>query len=401
MKNSIIKINGTGCALADYLYTHIKFSSPHFSKYLSKQDGDGGLSPGKLVFTEELEQFAKKTYPEILKEISGSISPNSFNIGGPGLVPLIHASQLLLGSEFEVRFFGGAGNDNTARQIFDLLLKTPLKISYYKTISDKATSFTDVFSDSSYDDGLGERTFVNNIGAAWDYSPDMLSSEFFDANIICFGGTALVPQIHDNLTSLLKQAKNNNCITLVNTVFDFRNEKKSPGKAWPLGNSEESFNLIDVLIMDLEEALKISGKLSLNEAAAFFVQKQVSSFIITNGSKDVVAFSNGTLFKKTSITKYPVSGKIVQELKANPGLKGDTTGCGDNFAGGVIASLAWQIKSKEKGRLDLSEALSWGITSGGFACFYIGGTYFEKSPLEKYNKLLQYQKEYLTKNGAK
>jgi len=62
-----IIISGTGCALADFLYTDIRFDSPAFMKYRSKRAGDGGLSPGKLVFTEGLEQFAGCPYPQILK----------------------------------------------------------------------------------------------------------------------------------------------------------------------------------------------------------------------------------------------------------------------------------------------------------------------------------------------
>ncbi|MCK5102992.1 MAG: hypothetical protein KAQ62_01245 [Cyclobacteriaceae bacterium] len=57
MSKKII-ISGTGCALADNLYTNINFNSSTFNSYLSKSNADGGLSPGKLVFTEEFEKFA-------------------------------------------------------------------------------------------------------------------------------------------------------------------------------------------------------------------------------------------------------------------------------------------------------------------------------------------------------
>ena len=106
------------------------------------------------------------------------------------------------------------------------------------------------------DGGHGERTFVNNIGAAWDYYPEYLNRSFFDSHIICFGGTALVPQIHDNLTRLLAKAKNNDCITVVNTVYDFRNEKNDPGSPWPLVEDNGDYGLIDILIMDCEEAIE-------------------------------------------------------------------------------------------------------------------------------------------------
>jgi sugar/nucleoside kinase (ribokinase family) len=395
MNNSIIRINGTGCALADFFYTNVKFNDPKFLKYLSKNVGDGGLSPGKLVFTEELVQFSNKPYNEILKDLTGNDSPDSFNIGGPSLVSLINASQLLSSSEFEVNFYGNAGNDHIAKRIFDTVQKTPLNISNYEKLSNRETAFTDVFSDFTYDEGQGERTFVNNIGAAWDYTPEMLSTDFFDAQIVCFGGTALVPQIHDSLTDLLNEAKKNHCITVVNTVFDFRNEKNAPGKPWPLGNTRESLKLIDVLIMDLEEALKISAQKTIDDAARYFEQQHVSSFIITCGSKDSIVYSNGSLFRKLAITRFPVSQLVLDELKNNECLRGDTTGCGDNFVGGIIASLAMQLKSKDIGKFDLPVAISWATASGGFSCYYVGGAFLEKFVGEKLERISKHQIEYL------
>ena len=395
MSDDTIRIAGVGCALADFLYTKVDFKSPGFSKYISVNSGDGGLSPGKLVFTEELQKFANKPYSEILKDIIGENTFDNFNIGGPALVSLIHAAQILPRDEFETSFYGCTGDDITGELITDLVKKTPLNISNYIKVKDGVTAFTDVLSDSTYDNGNGERTFINNIGASWNYNSEMLSASFFDADIVCFGGTALVPRIHDELTNLLKKAKSNNCITVVNTVYDFRNEKRQPNSCWPLGNNCESFKLIDLLVMDCEESLKISGKKSIQEAAEYFKQENLSSFVITNGSKDVYAYSNGTLFARLDLKQFPVSEKIVSKLKDENKPKGDTTGCGDNFVGGLIASIALQLKQKPIGRFNLPESLSWGISSGGFTCFYAGGTFIEKNAGEKISSLLPYQESYL------
>ncbi len=392
-KNKII-ISGTGCALVDYLYTGVKFDSPNFQKYKSKQSGDGGLIAGNLVFTEELEEFSGLPYPTILKELSGNKNPDAFNLGGPALVSLINASQLLDKNDFEVCYYGGAGNDQAADLILQLAGKTPLSISNYKKTGNKTTPFTHVFSDPGYDNNQGERSFINNIGAAWDYSPELLDDNFFKANIACFGGTALVPQIHDNLTELLAKAKANNCITVVNTVFDFRNEKKNPDQPWPLGNTLKSYKLIDLLIMDSEEVKKISGCKTIEEAALHFADHNLSAFIITNGAKELFAFSNGSLFQKTDLFTLPVSNKIADDIISNQDLKCDTTGCGDNFAGGAIASLAWQLKSSRNDKLDLLDAISWAVASGGFACFYVGGTYFEDASFEKLSKIEKYKNDY-------
>jgi len=392
--NQRIIIAGTGCALADYLYTGVKFNAPQFLKYRSHQTGDGGLAPGRLVFTEELEKFSGTPYSEIFSEITGDRKPDAFNIGGPGLVSLINTAQLLNKEDFEVHFYGGTGDDDTASLIDQLVRKTPLNIDHYRKVSDRKTPFTDVLSDVTYDNHQGERTFINNIGAAWDYTPDFLGDDFFSADIVCFGGTALVPQIHDNLTALLQRAKQKGCLTVVNTVFDFRNEKKNPDQPWPLVETQEDFRLIDLLIMDCEESLKISGQQSIDEAAGYFISQQIGAFVITNGANELYACSNGDLFEKTELFKMPVSQKVALDIARNPASKGDTTGCGDNLVGGIVASLAWQLKAKSGGKLKLEEAISWGVASGGFACFYVGGTFLEKKEGEKFKIVQEFENDY-------
>lgn len=385
--------------MADFLYTKIRFDGTAFLNYLSKKAGDGGLSPGKLVFTEDLEHFAGKPYPEILEEITSGEAPDSFNIGGPGLVSLIHAAQLLDRNDFIVRFYGGLGKDGTAEKILGLVKRTPLDISNYRTTGAKASPFTDVLSDPSYDNGHGERTFVNNIGAAWDYTEEFLNDDFFNSEIVCFGGTALVPKIHEQLSSLLAKAKANDCITIVNTVYDFHNEQKAPGENWPLGNRAESLRLIDVLIMDAEEAARISGKSSLNEAAQYFIAMGVSSFAITNGANDIMAYSDGRLFRQKGLINLPVSLRVKEDLISGSQTNGDTTGCGDNFAGGLIASIANQLSVSRKGEFDFREALAWAVISGGFACFYKGGTFFEQREGEKSELLLSYYRDYMSQTS--
>jgi sugar/nucleoside kinase (ribokinase family) len=412
-------ISGTGCALADFLYNRISFSGPAFKKYHSVSPGDGGLSPGKLVFTEELEHFAGKPYSEIASEIIGSRTPDAFNVGGPSVVSLIHASQLLSKKEFDVRFYGMAGNDVIAEKIFNILNQTPLNTSQYLTTPHHPslslttphhpspslttphlrTPFTDVLSDPDFDHGHGERTFINNIGAAWGYTPDQLTDDFFNSDIVCFGGTALVPLIHDNLSSLLRKARDRGCLTFVNTVYDFRNEKANPGKPWPLVSRPEDFSLIDVLIMDFTEALCISGKNTMEEAADFFISSGVASFFITNGAQELVAWSGGGVFEKSRLEKFPVSQRVTEELKMNAGRKGDTTGCGDNFAGGIIVSLAGQHRIRKRGEFSLVEAVCCGVASGGFCCFSVGGTFLEEHPGQKMKETQRIRQDYLTQIG--
>lgn len=385
MQEKII-VSGVGCCLVDLLYCDIDFSSEKVHPFLSSRRGDGGLTPGHLVFYEEFVEFAGAPFETVINQIVGGRVPDKENIGGPSIVSLIHAAQLTDNEHCEVRFYGRAGNDAAGKYLLDSLHKTPVVLADFKLI-DNITPSTVVLSDPGYDQNHGERMFINSIGAAWDFQPADLDDDFFHSHLIVFGGTALVPMIHDHLTELLQRAKGNECITIVNTVFDFRNEKLHPEQKWPLGKSDESYSYIDLLIADQEEALRLSGHTTTEAAIQFFLDKKVSALIITNGSKDVSVYSSGQYFKAQHLTQLPVSQQIVDELKSFKG--GDTTGCGDNFAGGVIASIVNQLQRGVQ-HPDLLEASCWGIVSGGFACFYVGGTYFEQEPGEKLSKLSHY-----------
>lgn len=393
MSKPTFKISGVGCALVDYLFKPVNFKSDHFKRYSSKYPGDGGLSPGKLVFRDEFEIFSGENYLKVRDVITNGNPPVALNIGGPSIVSLIHASQLLEGLNAEVNFYGGKGNDKGGQLIIEKLQKTPLKIGKYK-LSDKYTPFTDVLSDPDFDLGHGERIFINNIGAAWDFFSEDLDEAFFESDITVFGGTALVPHIHESLLDLLQKAKKNNAITIVNTVYDNLSEKKDPKKAWPLGNSIKTYQYVDLLIADMEEALRLSGKDNIDEALKFFKEVQVGGVIVTYGANPLYYYSNSSLLG-TSEGKMPVSEKIKNIIIQEPYKIGDTTGCGDNFAGGVIASIAQQLIEGTSKQIDFKKALALGVVSGGYACFYNGGTFFEKFPGEKIENMRPYYNEYL------
>jgi len=385
-----IIVSGVGCCLVDLLYSGINFGGEEIKPYLSKSRGDGGLTPGQLVFKEEFEKFSGTPFDLVRNKITGGRSHDKINIGGPSIVSLINAAQLTYNKKVEIRFFGRGGKDNIGRYLISSLRKTSIVLADYKLIENQTPS-TVVFSDPTFDNGHGERMFINSIGAAWDYSPDDLDDSFFNSDVVVFGGTALVPMIHDNLTTLLKKAKSRGCITIVNTVFDFRNEKANPSLKWPLGNSDESYENIDLLITDQEEAFRLSGQTDPGASIRFFMENKVSSVIITNGSKNIMAFSDGRFFKPCELNEMPVSQKVSNELKNN--TDGDTTGCGDNFVGGVLASALTQLNNGTS-KPDLIEACCWGIVSGGFACFYMGGTYLEKKNGEKRTKMEPYYEDY-------
>jgi sugar/nucleoside kinase (ribokinase family) len=388
--NGKIIVSGTGCCLVDMLYNNIGFNSDKVRRYISNERGDGGLTPGKLVFQEEFERYSGIKLDSFINEATGGRNFDKINIGGPSIVSLINLAQLTERKNCEVRFYGRAGNDSNGRYLVSSLEKTPVVLKDFKLLENRTPS-TVVLSDPSYDNGHGERMFINSIGAAWEFGADDLDDDFYKSDIVVFGGTALVPKIHDDLTVILRKARSEGCITIVNTVFDFRNENANPLKRWPLGESDESYCFIDLLITDQEEAFRLSGEKDPESAIRFFVEKNVSSIIITNGSKNISTYSDGRFFSESILKEMPVSQKVIEEKKNFPG--GDTTGCGDNFVGGVIASVVAQLQDGVE-HPDIEEACCWGIVSGGFTCFYLGGTYFEEKTEEKRSKMIPYYNAY-------
>jgi sugar/nucleoside kinase (ribokinase family) len=398
-----ITIHGTGCCLIDYLYPHCDFASPAFTAVLSKKEGDGGLAIGKLVFAEDFEQFAGNSFDEALAEITGNAG-RARSLGGPAVVSIVHAAQVLEGRA-KVSFYGARGEDETGdfvEETFQRLGFIPAAkgggenaphylLKRFKGITPR----TSVFSDPGYDNGHGERTFINHIGAAGQFGPGALEDAFFDADIVCFGGTGLTPQIHDSLTELLAKAKQKKAITLVNLVYDFRSDQKAPGQKWKLGKNDDAYPFIDLLIADRDEAVKTSGRSSVAEAIAWFLEKGCGAAVVTEGARPIHISAGKGAFSPLAAAALPVSEAINRNLAAHPEQRGDTTGCGDNFAGGVIAGLAEILAAGQKpGSLDLREICIPGIVAGGYACFTLGGVFYEKRPGEKRALLEPFIAEY-------
>ena len=379
-----MRIHGLGCCLIDSIYMNCSYESEAFAALWSKQRGDGGLIEGGLVFSEDLKQYSKRTHQQIIEEFSGGRKADGKNLGGPAVVSLVHAAQILASDHGDVTFFGAVGDDENASLVRSVIAKTPLK-AVLKTVKGMSTPTTEVFDDPSKRNGKGERSFINTIGAAHEFSAKDLSPSFYDADIILLGGTALVPALNAQMDEILKKAKKHNCITVVGTVYDFASEKKSSVDQWPLG-ANPSYPYIDVLVCDEVEALKLTGTHTVEHAAQKLTEFGVGSFIITRGALPMFVWSSGALIERTSLTTFPVSAYMDKLMGQDPTLRKDTTGCGDNFLGGVLVSIAQQ--KERSSLLSMKDICAWGAASGGFACTYHGGTFLETEPGEKEKQLL-------------
>jgi sugar/nucleoside kinase (ribokinase family) len=377
----------------DLIYPEVDFSSAAFRASASASEGDGGLAPGRLVFAADAEDFAGRPFAEVLAAIVGrapdgrAAAPAAENVGGPSVVSLVHAAQMLEGEGAEVSFHGAAGADAVGGELRALLSRTPLDCSALERRPGRTPS-TCVLSDPRWDSGRGERCFVNDIGVADSYGPADLGDRFFDSELVALGGTALVPRLHEGLDGVLTEARRRGALTVVNTVFDFRAERRDRSAPWPLGGSRSaplrgpgpaaSYSACDLLVMDRDEALRLSGEREIIAAAAAFRSSGVGAFAITRGGESVLAWAGNGRFKPMAMREF----RVLRPPQGTGSSRGDTTGCGDTFAGGIIASLAEQLKAGRDG-LDLDEALSWGIAAGAFTLGILGGTYYESRRGEK------------------
>ncbi len=387
----MIRVNVTGCSLVDNLFGHVDFESDSYRNNLSRRPGDGGLVTGGLVFAEALSDFARKPFEKIMDELTGGKGPDSSNIGGPGIVPAIHAHQVNSNPDIQYRFAGVVGTDENGSRFRSLLKDAGFPFSDYK-VSDLPTPSTEVLSDPHFSDGRGERTFINLIGAAGEYGPESLPDDFFDADILLFGGTGLVPPMHDALDSLCSRGRKAGAFVMVTTVFDFRNEARFKGKRWPL---VEDYKNVDLLVVDREEALKISGASSPIEAQNWFLTRGCGAVLITQGADDVLLGSQSDgRFSKPAMNRMPTCHYADEVVKTITHPR-DTTGCGDNFVGGVLSSLASQMSRTLAGeKLNLEEAVVHGIAAGSLALTCLGGVYYEKTPGEKAKATLPYLNAY-------
>ena len=382
-----ITIHGAGCVLMDYLYRGVDFADPRVTRLLRRRPGDGGLTIGGLVFAEALEGFAGEPIGAILAEVADGRAPDRQNAGGPAIVSLVNTAQLC--ETAIVRFFGAVGDDETGAAIRSIVEQTPVDLSAMITAPGPSPA-TYVLSDPDYDGGHGERMFINRLGVAARIGLEDLGEDFVKADIVQLGGTALTPELHESLPTLLRRARTAGALTVVNTVYDFRAELTHPERRWTLGG-DESYPPIDLLVTDAEEATRLTERATPEEAIDWFLERGVGAAIVTNGPRPVSFAATERRFARVAPTSLPV----MTEYAASPEVRaahGDTTGCGDNFVGGVVASIAEQLAaagspSTAPQRVDLTAAVRLGVASGAFCMTHLGGTFIESGPGEKRRRI--------------
>ena len=205
----------------------------------------------------------------------------------------------------------------------------------------------------------GERDFYFNRGADGQLSRQEVEDiDLSDFSIIHFGSaTGFLPgPLQAAYQGLLQMALKNDIFISFDPNYRhllFRNNTQTfIDQAWNFLSSCHFFKVSD------EEALLITGSLTLNDAVDVLMKKSNATFAVTLGKE-------GTLLSLKGKTE------IVKSIAINPV---DTTGAGDAFVGAVLYQLSnYSFKQmKELSLEDWKKIIFNGNKAGARTCEYLG-----------------------------
>ena len=205
----------------------------------------------------------------------------------------------------------------------------------------------------------GERDFYFNRGADGELSRDEVEDIDLDEfSIIHFGSaTAFLPgSLQVAYQSLLQKALHQNIFISFDPNYRhllFQNNNQS--------FIEQSWNFLSICnffkVSD-EEALLLTGRNNVTDAATDFIKKTKAVFTITLGKEGTLLGINGK-----TITIPSIAVKVV-----------DTTGAGDAFVGAVL----FQLSKYSKAEIEKLKAADWkkiisnANKAGARTCEYLG-----------------------------
>lgn len=207
---------------------------------------------------------------------------------------------------------GAVGDDEKADWILLNLQKHGIDTSAMQRLKGVPTSATILNVRAN-----GDRPALHVRGASDHFDvPASMYDQVFDAPIIHLGGTGLLRKLDGPASvTLLKEAKRRGRIVTFDLIA---------ASAETIGIVEPLLPHIDYFMPSIEEARDMSGLQNAEDCASFYLDKGAACCVFTLGGEGAYyAHRDGTRLKSPA---YEV--RVV-----------DTTGCGDAFDAGFIASL--------------------------------------------------------------
>ena len=232
---------------------------------------------------------------------------------------------------------GAVGDDEKADWVLLTLKKHGIDTSAMQRLKGIPTSATILNVRPN-----GDRPALHVRGASDHFDvPLSMYNQVFDAPIVHLGGTGLLKKLDGPASvTLLKEAKKRGRTVTFDLIA---------ANAGTIGIVGPLLPYIDYFMPSIEEAKDMSSQSTATDCAKFFIDKGAACCVFTLGGDGAYyAHKNGTQLKSPA---YDI--KIV-----------DTTGCGDAFDAGFIASLHH--------KMDTETALRFAQASAGLVATGLG-----------------------------
>ena len=282
-----------------------------------------------------------------------SLSDGENFLKKPGGAPTnVAAAIAALGGEVELA--AKVGVDPFGKHLIDVMQSFGVSTKYILQDEKHFTTFAFVSLMEN-----GERDFYFNRGADGQLSRDEIEEiDLHGVSITHFGSaTGFLPgPLQAAYQNLMQKSLQQNIFISFDPNYRsllFQNDKQSfIDQSWNFLKSCHFFKVSD------EEALMLTGKLSVKDAAEDFIQKTHAVFAITLGKEGTLLGLNGKTETIESIDIKPV----------------DTTGAGDAFVGAVL----YQLSDKSLDKIKALQLNDWqkiirnANKAGARTCEYMG-----------------------------
>lgn len=248
---------------------------------------------------------------DILERDSYSVETMPLTVGGDALNEATLISRL----GPHVRLVTYLGDDATGNYILKHCQENGIDMAY-TTIDPQATTSTSV--------GLvlenGERMYISNrSGTMWKYDLDKVDLSCLEgADLLSFASIFNSP-LFDNaaMCKLFSHAKSLGLTICADTISSRFGETASA--------IADALSYLDYFLPNRDEALKLTGTETVEDAAAALLGYGIGTVVIKNGRQGCyIATQDGDVLR---IPAYPHSKAV------------DSTGCGDTFVSGFISAL--------------------------------------------------------------
>jgi sugar/nucleoside kinase (ribokinase family) len=228
----------------------------------------------------------------------------TFSVGGNGANTSY--SMATLGTP--VRLTGMVGHDSAGDAILAMLEKAGVQPDISRTSTPTTATVVLVHPDS-------DRSFLHRPGASRDVTPCMLNYRAPGFTHFHLANPFSLPTIRNHVGDVMAKARAAGLTTSLDTAWDAKDrwmEDIRPGLPYT-----------DLLFVNDSEAEMLTGTGDLRAAVRIFRDLGAKDVVVKVGPRGCVVFAGDDEFE---VPGFPVKSK-------------DTTGAGDCFAGGFLASL--------------------------------------------------------------